>query len=168
MTPQTGQHVKVILRNGAIAEGIVEEWFANTVQLRSLDNESILIISHPAEDIMLIKVMLDKPEEEAEPESGPTIEEVNDFEAQFQEAADSTDPHDVDDIKSLAQLRIELNKQERRIIAEKLKDHRPGRAYQPSTTPYHYPSVVTGKPTPYTPSRIPNGHTRHSKKPSTK
>jgi hypothetical protein len=167
MTPQTGQHVKVILRNGAIAEGIVEEWLANTVQLKSLDGESILIITHPTEDIMLIKVMLDKPEEvEVEPES--TQEEVRDFDSQFQEAAKTTDPNDVDAVKSLAQLRIELNKQERRIIAEKLKDHRPSKgAYQPSTTPYHYPSVVTKTPTPYQPGRIPpNG--RNIKKPSTK
>lgn len=169
MTPQTGQHVKCILRNGAIAEGIVEEWFANTVQLRSLDGESILIITHPAEDIMLIKIILDKAKEiEADPDPGPTLEEVRDFESQFQEAADATDPHDIDQVKSLAQLRIELNKQERRIIAEKLKEHRPsGSLYKPNTTPYHYPSVVTKSKSAYQPGRIPNGPPRSPKKSST-
>lgn len=124
MTPQVGQHVKCILRNGAIAEGTVEEWFANTVQLRSLDGESILIITHPSEDIMLIKILLEKTEEE---DLVPALEEQQvELEKKFEEQREVTDPNDVTSIKSLAELRIEMAKQERRIIAEKLRDHRPG------------------------------------------
>lgn len=163
MTPTTGQHVKCILRNGAIAEGIVEEWYNNVVQLKSLDGESVLIITHPAEDIMLIKIILDKPEEVEEVPEPP--QDLPALEKRFEEAREATDPHDIDSVKSLAELRIELNKQERRIIADKLREHRPT-AYTPSTTPYHYPSVVSGKPSPYQPGRIPNGRT--NKKPSTK
>ncbi len=164
MTPQTGQHVKCILRNGAIAEGIVEEWFNNVVQLKSLDGESVLIITHPAEDIMLIKILLDKAPEVEVPEDGPTEEEADAFASQFDEPP--TDYNKPDEVKSLAELRIEKAKQERRIIAEKLREHVPTRsAYVPGTTPYHYPSVITGKPHPYQPSRIPNGKLRPSKKP---
>lgn len=161
MTPQTGQHVKCILRNGAIAEGIVEEWFANTVQLRSLDNESILIITHPSEDIMLIKIVLEKKEESEEPV--PTESEVREFESHFQEVADKTDPNDVDQIKTLAQLRIELNKQERRIIAEKLREHRPGGTI-PAVKNYNYPGAVSSTDA----RRNQDGHPGPSKKPSAK
>ncbi len=191
MTPHAGQHVKCILRNGAIAEGIVEEWFANVVQLRSLHDDSILIITHPTEDIMLIKIMPEQALDEVEEVSPTPIpweheEKANygtkelrqefrerlygpqDLDEQFKAAAEATDPHDIDSVKSLAELRIELNKQERRIIAEKLKEHRPNAApYKPSTTPYHYPSVVTKSKSAYQPGRIPNGPPRSPKKSST-
>jgi hypothetical protein len=143
MIPQTGQHVKIILRNGAMAEGIVEEWFANEVQLKSLDGESILIITHPTEDIMLIKVFLEKPVEEKEPEDyGPTIEEVREFEGSFQEVADKPvvpDPFDPNQNLTLAQLRIAKMQQERKIIAEKLKDHSPNTG--PGKVQYGYPGL---------------------------
>lgn len=143
MTPQPGQHVKCILRNGAMAEGIVEEWFGNVVQLKSLDGESVLIITHPAEDIMLIKIILDKkPEEE---QNLPTEEGADEFVKQFAEADASHDPTNPDDRKSLAELRIELIKQERKIIAEKLKNHRPSSG--PGKVQYGYPGL-NKKPSP--------------------
>jgi hypothetical protein len=136
MIPKTGQHVKIILRNGAMAEGILEEWFANEVQLKSLDGESILIITHPNEDIMLIKVFLEKKPEEDE--SAPTEEEADAFASQFEDAPDEkTDPFDPMKNMSLAQLRIEKMKQERKIIAEKLKDHSPSTG--PGKVQYGYP-----------------------------
>ncbi len=136
---ESGKHVKIILRNGAMAEGIVEEWYANEVKLKSLDGESILIITHPAEDIMLIKVFLEKlPEEEPE-DYGPTEEEVREFEGSFQEVADTTDPFDPDQVKSLAQLRIDLIKQDKKIVAEKLKNHQPSTG--PGKVQYGYPGL---------------------------
>lgn len=140
MNPQKDQHVKCVLRNGAVAEGIVEEWTGSQVQLKSLDGESILIITHPAEDIMLIKIIL----------TTPTVEEIaaelehekTELEQRFEETRQVHDPNNPDDRKTLAQLRIELAKQDRKIIAEKLKEHKPTQA--PGKTRYHYPGVQTG------------------------
>ncbi len=132
---ETGKHVKIILRNGAMAEGIVEEWYANEVKLKSLDGESFLIITHPAEDIMLIKVFLKEPEEKQE----ELQEEQIELEQKFDATHEATDPHDIDGVKSLAQLRIELIKQDRKIIAEKLKNHIPSTG--PGKVQYGYPGL---------------------------
>lgn len=139
MTPKVGQHVKCILRNGALAEGIVDEWYNNIVVLQSLDGESVLIITHPAEDIMLIKILLDRVPEELSPKEpddyGPTKEDVDC--SSFEEPA--VDYNKPDELKSLAELRIEKAKQERRIIAEKLKEHRP--SIKGGKVEYGYPGL---------------------------
>jgi len=57
MTPQPEQHVRCIFRNGTLIEGIVKEWQPSGAQLQSLNDESILIIPHPDQDIILIKVL---------------------------------------------------------------------------------------------------------------
>lgn len=141
MTPKVGQHVKCILRNGALAEGIVDEWYNNIVVLKSLDGESVLIITHPAEDIMLIKILLDKAPEKETPKEpndyGPTEEDVNQFCSSFDEPA--VDYNKPDELKSLAELRIEKAKQERRIIAEKLREHRP--SIKGGKVEYGYPGL---------------------------
>lgn len=138
MTPKEGQHVKCILRNGAVAEGIVEEWYNNVVQLKSLDGESVLIITHPAEDIMLIKILLDMPKIDlplvdevtdtisVETSSGyrHVKEEISDLESKIQKANDlpSDDPTR---LKTLAQLRVMKAEQEKKIISEKVRNHYP-------------------------------------------
>jgi hypothetical protein len=150
MIPKEGQHVKCILRTGAIAEGIVEEWFNNHVQLKSLDGESILIITHPAEDIMLIKIILGQPKTQAE-EVADKIRAKGALEQKFEEVRQSHDPNNADDRKTLAQLKIELVEQERKIVSEKLKDHTATQI--PKVTRYHYPGNMYG-------------HSRSSKKSS--
>jgi hypothetical protein len=149
MTPKEGQHVKCILRTGAIAEGIVDEWFNNHVQLKSLDGESILIITHPAEDIMLIKIILE-PKNQTE-EIADKIRAKSALEQKFEETRQGHDPNNADDRKTLAQLKIELVEQERKIVSEKLKDHTATQI--PKITRYHYPGNMYG-------------HSRSSKKPS--
>lgn len=123
MIPQIGQQVKCMFRNGFVSEGIVESWQTHNVQLRSLDGKSILIITNPAEDIMLIKIVLENPS---------NLEELPDI----SQAIDRTlanvssqptiaiNPYDADYNKSLAELRKERAEVERRIITEKLKEHR--------------------------------------------
>ena len=137
MMPDVGQHVKCILRTGAMAEGIVEEWFVNTVQLRSLDGESILIIPHPNEDIMLIKIILEKPaQKEKASHSLPNGIVVNaelSKEIQDTQALPSDDPKR---IETLAKLRIMLAEQEKKIITEKVKSHSIGDAKK---VKYEYP-----------------------------
>lgn len=140
MIPQNGQHVKCILRTGAMAEGIVQEWDNSIVQLLSLDGESVIIIPHPNEDIMLIKIVLDLiKNEEMEPKVARQIinEVKTDLEQKFQETLNRPDPFNTDHNRSLADLKIEMAKQDRKIIMEKLRDHHPGSNSRKVT--YGYP-----------------------------
>lgn len=149
MIPEIGQHVKCILRTGAMVEGTVENW-GNEVQLKSLDGESILIIPHANEDIILIKIMIDKPIEEIS-EDSEIIEAVvesrgvklarGELEHKYQEAA-KLPIDDPDRIKTLAELRIMMVAQEKKIITEKLKNHYPGSAYDlGGKKKYGYPGL---------------------------
>lgn len=124
MIPETGQHVKCLLRNNSIAEGIVVEWFNNYAKLRSLDGESILIIHHPDQDIILTKIVLEnQPKSFAEAmkkrEQKKVLEEI----VKDSQKENVSNPFDSDHNKSLAELHLELAKQEREIIAKKLKNH---------------------------------------------
>jgi hypothetical protein len=137
--PEAGQHVKIVFRNGTVTEGIVEEWFGNVAYLKALDSESKLIITNPEQDIMLIKVVIEKAPKAEDPEDCPSEEEADAFASQFQEAAETHDPTNPDDRKTLAELRIEMAKQERKIIAEKLRHHRPSTG--PGKVQYGYPGL---------------------------
>lgn len=155
MIPQTGQHVKCILRNGAVAEGIVKEWTDKTVELKSVDGESILIIVHPNEDIMLIKIVLPMPEIAL-----PTIDIVDDhtevvnsrgvqivegeLQQKFQEAQKlpSDDPTR---IPTLAKLRNMMIEQDKKIITEKVRNHYASSPYDLSRRGklvYNYPNFT--------------------------
>jgi len=118
MIPEVGQHVKCLLKNNTIAEGIVEEWYNNYVKLKALDGKSYLIIHHPNEDIMLTKVMVEEKEENSAPP--PTLEKV------IQEAPVEPIDQMALDAKSKAELQIEMAKQEREIVAAKLREHHIG------------------------------------------
>lgn len=133
MMPVVGQHVKCILRTGAMAEGIVEEWLDDVVQLRSLDGESVLIIPHPNDDIILIKIVLSMVKIDS-----PVINEINDsadvidsrgvqiiegeLNQKYQEAI-ALPIEDPKRVKTLAELRIMMAAQEKKIISEKVKNH---------------------------------------------
>jgi hypothetical protein len=124
MIPQDGQYVKCILKNGAVVEGYVEEWIQNEVQLRSIDGESIMIITHPEEDIMLIKIMLDKQESIETPVNSPPPART-DLEQEFEETYNQPSNDDLR-VKKLAELKIMLVEQDKKIITDKMKDHRIG------------------------------------------
>lgn len=136
---QPGQHVKCLLRNSTIVEGIVLKWEAS-VELQSLDQKSLLIIHHADQDIVFTKVMLSEEisqelSEEPQPEIVPSVVET------ICALPDNGDK-EIDPIalqaKSTAELKVELAKQERRIIAGKLKDHYPG---QIQKVEYGYPGL---------------------------
>jgi hypothetical protein len=147
MIPQVGQHVKCLLRTGVLAEGIVEDWGERTVQLRSLDEENILIITHPNDDIMLIKVVLNTHQSAAEKvaekirRAGPErpVPESADLKQKFQEVYDSPSDDDLR-LKELADLKIMLIEQEKKIIADKLKSHHIGPV---NKAKYGYPGFLT-------------------------
>lgn len=178
MIPQKGQRIKCVFKNGMVVEGIVEQWVQSvTAVLKSLSDESILIIPRPLEDIMLIKVFpaLSRAEQIAEKirRAQPVErwedqeranydvesmrkefqERLHGNEEQFRDKVEETDHLNPDQVKSLAELRIELNKQEKEIVSRKLREHRPTVA--PSTTPYHYPSVISKPKSAYKPGKLP-------------
>jgi len=129
MIPPDKSRVKILLRNNTIAEGIVQEW-ADTVKLRSLDDQSYMIILHPKEDIILIKVFLERPSEEKE-EIKPTSELEQKFQQTIEQPSDEPTRH-----QSLAELRILLSQQERQILANKLRQHHLG---ETKKVEYGYP-----------------------------
>lgn len=125
MIPQAGQHVKCVLRTGTMAEGIVEEWNNNVVQLRSLDGESILIIPHPNEDIMLIKIVLGKPKDHVEEIKEKSTENKSELEEKFQTIYEQPSDDNLR-TKKMVELKILMIEQDKKIVADKLKDHRIG------------------------------------------
>lgn len=178
VNPQKGQRVKCVFKNGMVVEGIVEQWEPTvTAVLKSLSDESILIIPRPLEDIMLIKVfpVLTQAEQIAEKiKRQPPVERWEDQERanydlesmrdefrerlygneeKFKEVVKETDHLDPEQVKSLAELRVELNKQEKEIISRKLKEHHP--TVPPGTNNYHYPSVINKPKSAYKPGKLP-------------
>lgn len=134
MNPDTGSHVKLILKNNTVVEGIVEEWFANYVKLKSLDGQSVMIIPHPNEDIMLIKIFLADPVQSLEfvklkKDNGTEVktssvlaEEEAEIEGKFKEALSlpSDDPTRMKTLVELKQMKTEL---EKKIISSRVKNH---------------------------------------------
>jgi hypothetical protein len=122
MIPPEKSHVKILLKNNATVEGIVQEWGIN-IKLRSLDDQSYMIIPHPESDIVLIKVFhSDTFEEKEKIETASEDEVKTKLERQFQQVIEqpSDDPtrH-----KSLAELKVLLANQDRQLIADKLRSH---------------------------------------------
>jgi hypothetical protein len=122
------------LRNSTVIEGIVEEWGA-IIQLQSLDGQSLLIIHHPDQDIILTKVLLSEevtqPVEELENE---TFEPKLQFPLEMSEGDEELDPLTLQ-AKSIAELKVEM------AIADKLKDHYPDTMRAPRKVTYGYPGL---------------------------
>lgn len=118
MIPQVGQYVKIVFRNATQAEGVVESWSDEATILRSPDNKSVFIIQRTAEDVMAVKIILDY--------SGFTSleEKLNQTKEKFQQVYEQPSADDLR-IKSMAQLKTAMIEQERKILAEKMKEHRP-------------------------------------------
>lgn len=130
MIPQVGQHIKCIFRNGTIIEGLVENW-GPVAQLRSLSDQSLMIICHPAEDIMMIKIVPEPLEEQvkeclATPMREEIVEKLEEIRAETDTDLQS---------KSIVELRNLVGKQEREIISKKIKENFPS-AYSPHKPSY--------------------------------
>jgi hypothetical protein len=106
-------HVKLLLNNNIMIEGIVQEWSNSSVKLLSIDNNSVSIITHPDEDIRVIKIInnLPKPNKNNIPELEKEIEATYD------------QPSDDLRLKTLVELKQELFKKEKEIVENKLKNH---------------------------------------------
>lgn len=127
ITVNKGQHVKYFMRSGMVLEGIVEESTGAQVVLRSLNDESLMIIHRPNEDIMLTKVM-PPPQEtteiveiEPEPKPQPPNDTQIQIKAKLHEALEIENPELQN--MSLEELRQLVVEQEKQIIAQKRKEH---------------------------------------------
>jgi hypothetical protein len=130
MIVDAGKHVKCVFKNGTVIEGIVIDWLVGQVQLQSLNDESIMIITHPEEDIMLIKILADKPSEKIE--SSALQEEIK----EKLEEAHSQEDSELQD-KTITELKQLVRSQEKQIIANKIKEHFPS-AYVPHKPNYGF------------------------------
>jgi hypothetical protein len=143
MIPPDKSHVKILLRNNTIVEGVVEEWYGNVVKLQSLDDKSYVIIPHPEEDIILIKVFLEPATEETSTETPmetpveehDPVETKTELEEKFQQTLEQPSGDPLRD-KSLAELKTLMAAQDRQIIANKLKSHHLG---ETKKVKYGYP-----------------------------
>jgi hypothetical protein len=147
MIPELGQHVKCFMRSTMVLEGIVEEWSADQVVLKSLeDDQSILIIHRPTDDIAITKIMTGQPQEKTELELPEIRQEIK---AKLDEVLHPiSDDADLEKLNIL-QLRKLVIEQEKKIIAEKTKEHF-GSAGHAKLTPYSTPRSA------YVPGKLPN------------
>lgn len=108
-------HVKLLLINNIIIEGVVQDWSDTSVKLLSLDGSSISIITHPEDDIRVIKLV-----NEALKKDG-----IKNNHVELEKKIDSTYQTTDDELrlKTLVELKKDLIKQEKEIIANKLKNH---------------------------------------------
>lgn len=106
------KRAKLILNNGIVLEGIIKEWNDQFVRLISLDETSSSFITHPKEDIRVIKILHDKENEE----------KLSELEEKFEEIYQQPSENELR-VKNLAELKSELIKQDKKIIAQKLREH---------------------------------------------
>lgn len=172
MIPEKGRHVKCVMRTSLILEGIIEEWSEAQVVLRSLEDQSLMIIHRPTEDIMLTKVLQiveaqPFPKQEIVEDISLVVSKAthpveNGVKNKLQEVLQTQDPELQNlSIKELRQLVIE---QERQIIANKKREHfgsagnakmtRYSTPYMPSAIPGRT-VVPDGSRSPYQPRKIP-------------
>lgn len=117
MNLEKGLHIKCILKNNALIEGIIEAWSDDEVVLKSLDGKSLMIVHAGISDIVFTKVILEEDNElnseNVETVISEKIKETLDIPPEENNLRDKS-------IKELVDLR---NEQERRIIKDKLKEH---------------------------------------------
>lgn len=135
MKPEPEQHVKCILKNNALVEGIVKEWGDSEIVLKSLDEKSLLIIHGGTQDIVFTKVILEEVKLPKNTENigvviANKIKETLDIPEEQVELKNKS-------VEELVQLRDE---QERRIISDKLKEHS---ASEVRTIKYGTPGLFT-------------------------
>lgn len=157
--PEIGQHVKCLLTNNTLVEGYVIVWeLSSCVKLKSLDSESVLIIHHPARDIMMTKVIIEPIVEEEIPEKPPEPKPMSELQSEWDETL--AGPSD-DELrtKRLAELKVLMVEQEKKIIRERVRSHRheSSSAYSPHPVKYQSPDMKKiGIPrSPYQPGKLP-------------
>lgn len=123
------RHVKIVFKNGIQIEGISQEFGKDSASIRSLTDDSEIFIMHPSEDIMFVKMMPEVQDDTTEPEQEEIQVEENQP-TQPMSPAEAINQIQIDDftdqnlrLQKLAELRLAAAQQERKIVAEKIKDH---------------------------------------------
>jgi small-conductance mechanosensitive channel len=104
-------------------EGIVQSWDNREGVLKSLDGKSLMIIQHPNRDILAIQVIL--VEQNIQELKNKTEQSISKTAGDIIKSIQNSDSQEIinDHIKTIAELKKDLDEQERKIVAEKLKDH---------------------------------------------
>ena len=102
MTPQPGQSIVIIFRNGMQIEGDVISWSDQISVLKSYTGTSKIVINKTIEDVMFYKLHSAKAE----------LEKIKQR------------PIKENDIKTLAELKNDLYEVEKAEVREKLSDHK--------------------------------------------
>jgi len=113
MIPKKGQHIKCVLRNNLIIDGIVDSWSDDKSVLLSRDGASASVIQHTLQDVVVIKIIFKN-----------LLQTKESLEQKFNETL--SNPSDDLRLKNLAELKTLMIEQEKKIISEKLKDHQIG------------------------------------------
>jgi sRNA-binding regulator protein Hfq len=148
MIIENGQRVKCFMRNSMVLEGIVDNWTAGEVVLKSIDGKNLMIVHHPLDDILVTKVVLEADEENSKEENHkesplqpPHVDNKTPIKEKLAEVLQSSGDPELDKL-NVQQLRTMVVEQEKQIISQKRKEH--------------FGSVGNAKMTRYTsPRRIP-------------
>lgn len=124
MIPQVNQYVKCLLRNNVVIDGLVQKWESEHVELKSLDGKSLMILTRPQDDIVMIKIMLEDPPAEKETKSNAELQKT-DLETKFEEVYNQSSDT-IDRNQNLASLKKMLIEQDKQIVINKLKQHHIG------------------------------------------
>lgn len=134
MKIEKDQHIKILFKNGMVTEGIVDSWELDNYIIRSLTDQSLLIIFHPNDDILAVKVLQQPVNNQINSTSqvlpkinstSPILPKVDPEVVQEELGAEKLTEQDLR-VKKLAELRILEAKQAKAIFANKLKDHNIG------------------------------------------
>lgn len=125
-----GLHVRCFMRTAAmVLEGIVEEWTDAQVVLRSISDQSFMIIHNPSMDIVFTKVVLEEtPEIPAEkevrvpPRQHQATKLQEQIKGKLQEALQPSGDVDLDKL-NVKELRDLVMEQEKQLIVQKRKQH---------------------------------------------
>lgn len=153
VAPEIGQHVKCLLTNNTLVEGTVMIWeLPRWVKLRSLDSESVFIIHHPDRDIVMTKIVLEPtPEVEAQPKL--QLEVQGDLQTQWTQTYNGPSDDELR-TKKLAELKVLMIEQEKKILRDKVRTHESSSAYSPHPAKYQSPDLAKiGRGSPYMPSK---------------
>jgi hypothetical protein len=116
MEPKANQFVKLIFRNGMQMEGVVISWSSAESVLKAVDGVNFLVISQTEQDVMAYKIVSNYIRPEEMPKKFDEL--ISQFEEVYQQPSN-------DDLrtKKLAQLKIAMIDQEKKIVSQKLKNH---------------------------------------------
>lgn len=152
------KHIKLVFKNGTVAEGIVQSWTKENATLQSIHDGSQIIVMHPEKDIQLIKIMSDNVESQTDLVAAPeqpidTVKEnirekVREIQAEAAAAMEENiDPNNLQS-KSVEELRKMVILQDKQIIANKIRQYFPSGSAGKTTnfvSPFGTPQPAAAK-----------------------